>query len=338
MGNPLRRFGEWATDLRSDLFTWARIKLSVLYLLIVALILIFYSLAIYTNVRDNARDNPLEIRNPEEQIFYDQSVDETRDLIFIVDGIVFTISAGLSYLLAGYTLKPIKEALDAQTAFGADASHELRTPLAVMQTGIEVLLRSKEPLSKKTESVLRSNLEEIQSMSHMSEQLLALSRGQEPLEQSFEDVDLKAVVMTTIEKFGHIASEKSIKLTPGALEPARVRGSVLELERMLQNLIANAIAYTPKGGSVAISLFKDKNAAIISVVDTGIGIAEKDIPHLFERFYKADSARTDSGSGSGLGLSIVKQIVNGHKGTIAVESAVGKGTKVIVRIPALISS
>ncbi len=338
MANPLKRFGVWVTDLRGNLFVWARIKLSALYLLIVAVIFIIYSVAIYTNVSDRAWDNPPTIRNLGEQTIYDQAVDGTRSLIFLVDGVVFVISAGLSYLLAGYTLRPIKEALTAQTAFSADASHELRTPLAVMRTGIEVLLRRKEPLSKEAQKVLRSNLEEIQSMSRMAEQLLALSRGQEPAERSFEIVEMGIVVGAIIEKFSHIASEKSIKLTTGTLERVRVRGDVWELERMLQNIIANAIAYTQKGGSVDVSLFNENNMALISVVDTGIGIAEKDIPHLFERFYKADSARMDRGSGSGLGLSIVKQIVDSYKGTITIESTVGNGTKVLVKIPAVISS
>jgi signal transduction histidine kinase len=310
--------------------------LSALYLLIVAVILIVYSVAIYTNVRDQAWDHPPTIRDLGEQTTYDQAVDGVRSLIFFVDGVVFIISAGLSYLLAGYTLRPIKEALDAQSAFSADASHELRTPLAVMETGIEVLLRSKESLSEKTQKTLRSNLEEIRLMSNMTEQLLALSRSEMSREKFSEIVDLQAIVATTVERFGDIASEKHINLAITNLAPARVEGDAGNLRRMLQNIVANAIAYTPKGGAVAVSLSNEKDMGVIAVVDTGIGIAPVDIPHLFERFYKADIARTGGVSGNGLGLSIVKKIIDDHKGTIAVESELGKGTTVRIRIPLII--
>jgi len=339
MANPSKRFAEWVTGLKGNLFVWARIKLSALYLLIVAFILIIYSIAIYTNVNDRARDNPPIITNPQEQTFYDRVADETRGLIFLIDGVVFVISAGLSYLLAGYTLRPIEDALAAQAAFSADASHELRTPLAVMETGIEVLLRSKEPLSEKTKKTLHSSLEEIRSMANMTEQLLALSRGEKASGRLAEVVDLEALVATTIEKFGDIASGKHIHLAIAKLTPSRVRGNEANLRRMLQNILANAIAYTPEGGTVAVSLFHEKDAGIIVVADTGIGIAPADIPHLFQRFYKADVARTGGLSGNGLGLSIVKKIVDDHKGTIAIESELGNGTTVRIGIPlAAISS
>ncbi len=335
MANPSRRSGEQATGLRFDIFTWARIKLSALYLLIIAAILIAYSLAIYTNATERAHDNSGAIRSPEEQTYYDRAVDQTRSLIFLVDGAVFIVSAGLSYLLAGYTLKPIRKALEAQAEFSADASHELRTPLTVMRTGIEVLLRSGEPLSQKTEKVLRSNLEEIQSMSLMSEQLLALSRGEESTAGVFQILDLGDLIKTTVDKFEPLASEKQIRLSRDMIESVRIYGDAASLERMLKNILSNAVAYTPRHGSITVSLTIDAKTATITVADTGLGIAEKDLPHLFERFYKADNARTGGASGSGLGLSIVKQIVDHHKGTVEIVSVLGNGATVVVRLPAV---
>lgn len=335
MANPSRHSGARATDLRSDIFAWARIKLSALYLLIIAAILIAYSAAIYTNANERARDNSGSIRSPEEQTFYDRTVDQTRSLIFLVDGVVFVVSAGLSYLLAGYTLKPIRKALEAQAEFSADASHELRTPLTVMRTGIEVLLRSGEPLSRKTEKVLQSNLEEIQSMSLMSEQLLALSRGEESATGTFQNVNLCELVKAIADKFEPLAFEKQIRLSKGKFEPVKIYGDAASLERMLKNILSNAVAYTPQRGSITVSLASDGKTATITVADTGFGIAEKDLPHLFDRFYKADNSRTGGESGSGLGLSIVKQIVENHNGTIEIKSTLGKGTAVVISLPAV---
>ncbi len=335
MAKPSKRSGGQAIGLRPDLFTRARIKLSALYLLMVAAILAAYSVAIYTNANERARDVSNGIRSPEEQTFYDQAVDQTRSLIFLVDGAVFIAAAGLSYLLAGYTLRPIKKAWDAQAEFSADASHELRTPLTVMRTGIEVLLRSGDPLSAKTEKVLRSNLEEIQSMSLMAEQLLALSRGEESSPDEFQNLDFATLVAATVDKFAAVASEKHIRLSKSGIAPARICGDAASLERMLKNILSNAIAYTPPDGSISVTLASDGKTATVTVADTGRGIADKDLPHIYGRFYKADNARTGGESGSGLGLSIVKQIVENHKGNVAIESTLGKGTTVVVRLPAI---
>ncbi len=334
MENPLKRFGAWGIGLRRDLFLWARIKLSVLYLVVVACILAFYSWAIYTNVVDRVRDNPYRIQNPEEQAFYDRAVDEARDFILIIDGVVLAATAGFGYLLAGYTLKPIREALEAQEAFSADASHELRTPLAVMRTDIEVLLRSGEPVPEKARKVLRSNLEEIQSLSLMSEELLALSRGGAGSVASWTDIDFGVLVRGAADKFKNLAAERGIRLLIGDVAAIRVRGDARSLERVLTNVLANALAYTPREGTIEMSLARNQGKAELVIADTGIGIAKNDLLHVFDRFYKADHARTDGESGAGLGLSIVRQIVERHRGTIHLESAIGKGTTVFVMLPA----
>ena len=336
MENPFKPSGAWGTALRRDLFLRARIKLSALYLVIVAVILALYSWAIYTNVADRAGDNPYrsQVGNPEEQAFYDRAIDETRDVILLIDGAVLVISAGLSYLLAGYTLRPIREALAAQEAFSADASHELRTPLAVMRTDIEVLLRSGEAIPEKVRRVLMSNLEELRSLSLMSEELLALARGNTASEEAWQRTDLAALVRTTADKFKNFAAAKGIVFAVSADGPVPVRGNSRSLERVVMNLLANALAYTPEGKSVAVHALREGKAAVLTVADTGVGIAKKDLPHVFDRFYKADRARTEGGSGAGLGLAIVRQIVEQHHGTIRIESTEGEGTTVIVRLPA----
>jgi signal transduction histidine kinase len=333
MENLLRPFVAWVTALRHDLFRWAKIKLSFLYLAILAVILALYSAAIYTNVADHVRDYPLRIQNPGEQTLSDEAVDATRHMIFLVDGIVFVIAAGFSYLLAGYTLRPIRRALESQEAFAADASHELRTPLAVMRTDIEVFLRSGEPVSVAARDVLESNLEEVTSLSLLAEELLALSRGVTESSTHWINIELGVLVRAVGEKFKNLAAEKKIPLTMGKLDPVRVLGESRSLERVFVNLFMNAIAYTPRGGKISVSVSHREGWAEVKITDTGIGIAPSDIPHIFDRFYKVDSARTEGKSGAGLGLSIVRQIVEQHQGTVHIESVFGKGTTVTVRIP-----
>ncbi len=332
MATTLKRFGAWVTSLRSDLFTWARIKLSALYLLIVAAILLLFSVGIYTGFKDRMKENT-RIHRVEEQAAYDQTLDDIQNLVLLADAFILAISAGLSYVLAGYTLKPIKNALEAQSAFAADASHELRTPLAVIRANTEVILRNSAQLPVLAQKLLRTNLEEIAAVSTMAEQLLVLSRGQKISKEAFQKIDFSALLTTVVSKFEHLAANKNIQLSIKKSTAVAVRGNQSSLERMIKNLLANAISYTPKSGSVTVELSTTKDAAQLSISDTGIGISTKDLGHVFERFYKADQARTDTEAGSGLGLSIVKQIVDLHRGSIEIKSTLNKGTTVIVNLP-----
>jgi signal transduction histidine kinase len=333
MENPLKRFGAWGIALRRNLFVWARIKLSFLYLVIIAGILAFYSFAIYRNVADRVREDPSRVQGSEEQGFSDRAIDETKDFILIIDGVVFVVAAGLSYLLAGYTLRPIRDALTAQESFSADASHELRTPLTVMRTDIEVLLRSGERIPERTRKVLLSNLEEIRSLSSLSEELLSLARGGATGTEAWTNLDLAAIVRNITERFNGLAATSGIALSVSVADPVSVRGDGRSLERVLINLLSNALAYTPRGGSVTVTLARKGRSAVLTVADTGIGIPKVDLPHVFDRFYKVDHARTDGGSGAGLGLSIVRQIVDRHHGTICLESEPKRGTTVSVWLP-----
>lgn len=332
MGNLWKHFAEWVTDLRSDLFTWARIKLSVLYLLIVVVILIIFSVTIYSTFKDQTNE-ARHGRRVEEESFYDQAIDEIRLTLIVIDGVIFFAAAGLSYILAGYTLKPIQRALETQTAFAADASHELRTPLAILRGNTEIMLRSEKPLPETVRRLLNINLEEIITVSATTDQLLALARGQMPNKESFELIDLAVLTKAIVEKFKNIAAEKNITLSTKSLEEARIRGDKNGIERVLKNVLANAIAHTPARGSITAALAIRGTFAALTITDTGVGIPEKDIPHIFDRFYKVDHARTHTETGSGLGLAIVKQIIIHHRGTIHLQSTVGKGTTVSIRLP-----
>jgi two-component system phosphate regulon sensor histidine kinase PhoR len=339
MASIYKRFGAWVTGLRSNLFTWARIKLTATYVLIIVIILAVFSLILYVNLVDHLRhdlDKRTEytVSNSEENPLED-AIERLQTSIITADIVVLLVTGSLSYWLAGYTLKPIRKALDAQTRFSAEASHELRTPLAVMRTGTEVLLRGNHGLEDEARKVLESNLEEINLMSDMTEQLLELSRGKSTKPEKIDKLNLMDLVQNTIGKLNKLAGKKHIQLNSGNSADVFVNGKKDDLERMLKNIIANSITHTPEGGLITVSVFNKQGFAEISVIDSGIGIAEKDLPHIFEAFYKADQSRTtvDNQSGAGLGLAIVKQIVEQHHGTIEIKSLVNKGTTVLIRIP-----
>ncbi len=339
MADIYKRCEAWVIALQSDIFNWAKIKLTGLYLIVIVVILAVFSFALRANLAHHLRTD-LNIRRAIESRDADgDGIDDAPRRIDAVIGAtdiaVLLIAGGFSYWLAGYTLKPIRKALDAQSRFSAEASHELRTPLAVMLTSIEVLLRSSHALPREARDVLESNLEEIKSMSKMTEQLLELSRGRNFMPEKLERLNLTDVVRGMIEKLNKLAARKGILLISGESAGVFVNGKTDDLERILKNIITNSITYTPRGGIITVSVFNKRGRAEILVADTGIGIAPKDLPHIFKAFYKADQSRAavDNQSGAGLGLAIVKQIVEQHRGAIEVKSLVNKGTMVIVRIP-----
>lgn len=215
--------------------------------------------------------------------------------------------------------------------FTADVSHELRTPLTIIKGTAEVALRGKEPQDYREALVTIDD--EVDRMANIIDALLTLARadaGQQQLEMG--TVDLKELVESVHTAFAPIAAEKNIVLNKTAAS-IKVRGDPDRLRQLLHNLVANALKYTPRGGAVTLSLEKDGDWAKITVADTGIGIPEKDLPHIFERFYRVDRARSRAEGGAGLGLSIVKWIVDAHGGRIEVRSEVGKGTVFTVWLP-----
>jgi signal transduction histidine kinase len=220
--------------------------------------------------------------------------------------------------------------------FTADASHELKTPLTILRSGIErAITHPKAP--PEVMVVLEETLVEVNRMAELVDALLTLARadeGRAPLH--LEPVELKDVLSEVSETAGilgeqaHVAvsvavPEHSITL---AVDQSRIR-------QLLMNLLTNAIKYTPKGGEVAIDWEQVDGNVVLSVRDTGVGIAPGDLPHIFDRFWRADQARRRSGGrpGVGLGLAISKWIVEAHGGTITVQSRPGRGTTFTVTLP-----
>lgn len=218
--------------------------------------------------------------------------------------------------------------------FSSDASHELRTPLTIMRGELELALRSKKNSSEEYRKVLSSALEETMHMTSIIENLLTLAKADRGFTQlKNEDVWLRPVVQDLFEDGEMLAERKQITVRLGALDDALVLGDSVRLRQLFLNLIDNAIKYTPEHGTVEISLVRDHRYARVQIKDTGVGIPAEELPKIYDRFYRADKARTRELGGSGLGLSIAKWIVDIHGGTIAVESAVNAGTTFTVSLP-----
>jgi two-component system, OmpR family, sensor kinase len=220
--------------------------------------------------------------------------------------------------------------------FTADASHELKTPLMVLRAGVERALVHPGTPSEILQS-LDETLAQINQMTEMVENLLTLARadeGRAPL--AVEECDLREVVADVAETAGILGEEAGVTAVHTMPEtPVRLAVDRHRIREMLLNIVTNAIKYTPRGGSLTLALVENEDAVTFTVRDTGIGIAAGDLPHIFERFWRADPARSRTGDrpGVGLGLAIAKWIVEAHGGAITVQSRPGRGTMFIIRLP-----
>lgn len=221
-----------------------------------------------------------------------------------------------------------------QQQFIADVSHELRTPLTVLRGSLEVVLEEDRPAEEYREAIGNALLE-VRHLSRLSQNLLFLARGQQGrITLSFANVDLVRFIADLTRDLQPAASDRSIELSAELPEaPVRAFIDADRMQQVFHNLLENAIRYTGEEGRVHVRLRSAPDEATIEVVDTGIGIPARDVPHVFERFYRSDRARRAYPGGSGLGLSIVRWIVEAHKGHVEVESQPEKGSTFRVRLP-----
>ena len=218
--------------------------------------------------------------------------------------------------------------------FSADASHELRTPLTVLQGELEAIAQKRQHLPEDVRDTIGSALEETQRLAKIVENLLAISRL-EAGEARVQPVrlDFAELARTTADQMKLLAEEKRISLTSDGSEPVEVDADPSRLKQVVVNLLDNAIKYTPEGGNVSIYVTRRDHRAILEVADTGLGISANDLPHIFDRFYRADKARSRQMGGTGLGLSIVRSICQAHGGQVTVNSAEGRGSRFRVELP-----
>ncbi len=325
---------------RFGLFHSAALKLTLWYLvIIVGLSLVFSGLLYRISSDELARNTSRQISyfNNElapgdfrvyrqlRQKQYSESLDNLRGSLVLFNLLVLAAGGLASYALARRTLRPIEEALDAQKRFAGDASHELRTPLAAMQTEIEVALR--DPALTKAQSVklLKSNLEEVNKLNVLSEGLLSLTNNEGKI-LNMGPVPVNQIIEEAIGHNTKNALTKNIKINSSGIS-ANVQGDKASLVQLLSILIDNAIKYSGKGSTVSVTATRRDKQIRISVEDQGQGIDAKDLPRIFERFYRADSSRSkNAAEGYGLGLAIAKKIADLHEAYIEVKSSPKKGS------------
>jgi heavy metal sensor kinase len=217
--------------------------------------------------------------------------------------------------------------------FTADASHELRTPLTAIRTEAEVALGKPMSLTEH-QQLLGSILEECDRLTRLTDQLLALAREDaRVVRQAREPVSLEALVGDVAETMRPLAEAKGLPLHVQANEAVWVNGDATRLREVFFNILDNGIKYTAEGGEVEVRIGHNGTEAVVTVRDTGIGILPEHLPHVFDRFYRVDKARSRSEGGTGLGLSIAQSIVAAHGGRIELASTPGRGTTCTVRLP-----
>lgn len=335
------------------MFQSARLKLTLWYVIITMVVSFVFSLVLFSFLhrelvrsfrrRELRLQQYFDYTNPPPQptTLNDKQIETAENLIklqlFYANLIVLGLSALAGYFLAGRTLRPIKEMVDEQNRFVADASHEFRTPLTAMKTAIEVNLRDKNLTVNEAKSVLESNLSDVDSLKKLSDNLLALSHFQtNGSEVKMIKVSVKDVLNSSIEKVKYIARQKGISIEK-EIKDTFILGDREKLIQLFVIFLDNAIKYSFKGGEIKISAEnKDKNT-VIKIEDRGVGINRKDIPFIFKSFYRGDKSRSkEFAEGYGLGLSIAKKLIDQHGGTVSVISSPNKGTTFTIQVPRIL--
>lgn len=329
------------------MFRSAALKLTLWYLAVIMILSIGFSASLYhisSNELERSANRPVDIYNlvfgPDssgnvaalrvQQLQKDKN--HLRSNLVIFNVAVLLVGGGVSYFLARRTLRPIEESLETQKRFSGDASHELRTPLTAMQAEIEVALRNPDLTKREAMNLLTSNLEEVGKLKTLSEGLLTLATVSAK-DQDMERVSVKKIVELALEQVKKIKISKDVKIHSN-LENTSTVGNPQQLANLIAILIDNAIKYSSPGGDVWVEAKAQDRRVLIAVNDHGMGIAADDLPHIFERFYRADNSRTKNHThGYGLGLAIAKKITDQHHGTIDVKSIPCKGSTFNVYLP-----
>lgn len=331
----------------NDIYRSATLKLTGWYLLLAMLISLSFSVVVYRFATDALAQSltsqqariykafPVFSGNP--FFVHDKDIEQGAHAILqnlIYFNLLVLVGAGLaSYWLAQRTLHPIQASNERQKRFVADASHELRTPLTAIKMSTEVALLDAHAPEAELREALQSNLEEVDKLSTLLNSLLRLGQLESnELQHSFVLLSTSQLIEVALQKVTARAVAKQITIK-NTVSNNPIYGEHDSLIQLLVILLDNAIKYSPQGSNVTIASRHVAHTTTITISDMGIGIEPQALEHVFDRFYRADKARSGH-DGYGLGLSIAKEIADIHNGTITITSRPGKGTTVRLSVPA----
>ena len=240
----------------------------------------------------------------------------------------------ISVFMARVAVKPVKESWDRQQEFVADASHELKTPLTVILANNNILLDPARGLAEEDRKWVESTQDEAAHMKTLVDQLLFLARSDSGDQKMLlSDLDLGDMVMDDVLQFEPVAFERGILIEPDLEPDIHIEGDSTMIRQLIHILLDNACKYASANGTIDVSLKRERQGCTLAVHNPGPAIPADDLPHIFERFYRADKARThkENTSGYGLGLAIAKSIAEDHNGTIQCTSTDENGTTFTVR-------
>jgi signal transduction histidine kinase len=339
------------------MFTKARVTLTAWYLVIIMLISISFSAVIYSALfheverfaqfqrfrieRQYTQANLHEPLPPQGNLrpYADpELVEETKirilTVLALINAGIFVLSGIFGYILAGKTLAPIRTMVDEQNQFITDASHELRTPLTSLLTALEVHRRDTHLTLTRAKTLISGSIGDVKKLARLTDSLLALTQFQKPNDLLKDKINIPTLLSEAIKSVQGMAKAKNIRFSIHLPRTLTVSGRREELRQLFTILLDNAVKYSKNHSTVTVYSTPGTGACDIMVKDQGIGIEKKDIPHIFDRFYRADSARTKTGAaGYGLGLAIAKKIVERHAGHITCQSSAGKGSIFTVQLP-----
>ncbi|MBF2020425.1 MAG: two-component sensor histidine kinase [Hydrococcus sp. C42_A2020_068] len=240
------------------------------------------------------------------------------------------------FWLSQRAIEPVEQSFQRLKQFTADASHELRGPLTAIKASVDVMRNHPERIHPKDAKKLSAIASATSQMIELTEDLLFLARTDTPsssLETGRSPIALNTILQELVDLFGPFAQEKGVQIDYQELAAVSIDGERSQLSRLFSNLLRNGIQYTPSGGRVMLRLTRNNRFAIIDVKDTGIGIAPEELPFVFDRFWRADKARSRREGGTGLGLSIAVAIAQRHGGKITVNSQLKVGSCFTVYLP-----
>ena len=235
-------------------------------------------------------------------------------------------------------IEPIEASFLKLKQFTADASHELRGPLTAIKASIEIIQNHPERVHPKDHKKVNAISTATSHMGQLIEDLLFLARSDQTvvtLTREKTEISLNTLLSKLVAINEPFAQKKQIDLQSHLVTDIKILGDRVQLTRLFSNLIQNALQYTPEGGIVSVYINKDNRVAVVSIRDTGIGISTEQLPHVFDRFWRANKARTRREGGTGLGLAIAQAIAKNHGGKIVVTSKVNVGSCFQVKLPML---